>query len=920
VRTRCLGLVDFVAAQELDERRVRAETLSQAIYSKPTGSNRGARGVNAEIGGRKAAGGFERWAPLDVARDALQRGWNPVPARGKIPIGKSWHTRVVDDDNIASLFSDASLNIGVQLGAASGGLTDVDLDSPEALSVAPYLLPKTACIFGRASNPGSHWFFRTSLHKAHSEATIQFIDPIAKGKDAKAMLVEVRIGGGGKGAQTIIPYSVHPSREPYEYKAGCDGEPATVDGEDLIKRAMLVAAAALLARHWPELGARHGARLALAGLLVRCMSEDEAQLFGEAVAAAVSEEDIADLRGAIASTFARASDDKSITGIPTARKVFGKEVTGRVVEWLEVERGDSDPKFNSTEDILDRLGGLTAKTAADPGAPFMPEVLVALAALKKGDRAAFETLRAQLKKAGCRISALDETIAEKSGDVGGRAPTQADTLIDLAQSAELFHTPDGTGFADLDVNGHRETWPIRAKGFKRWLARRFFEERGGAPSSEALQSALNVIEAKAHFDAPERIVHIRVGGLDGRLYLDLGDDTWRAVEIDASGWRVIENPPVRFRRASGMKPLPIPVCGGSVEPLRSFLNVKSDADFALVVAWALACLRNRGPYPVIVLSGEQGSAKSTFSAILRALLDPNTAPLRALPREDRDLFIAASNGHVLAFDNVSGLPFWISDTLCRLATGGGFAVHQLYTDQDEVLFDAARPVILNGIEDIVTRPDLADRAVFLTLEPIQEEHRRPEAELWAAFEAERPHILGALLDAVSKGLGELPHTRLGKLPRMADFALWATACETALWPRGTFWSAYCDNGDDAVESVIEADPVATAVRVLMLTQTQTTWTGTASELLDALGTWTDERVVKSKSWPVVPRALAGRLRRAATFLRKVGIEIGFEREGRARTRIIRITTTGEPSAPETRTAQPSGVSAKGQSSQRLRIT
>jgi hypothetical protein len=173
---------------------------------------------------------------------------------------------------------------------------------------------------------------------------------------------------------------------------------------------------------------------------------------------------------------------------------------------------------------------------------------------------------------------------------------------------------------------------------------------------------------------------------------------------------------------------------------------------------------------VIVLSGEQGSAKSTFSAILRALLDPNTAPLRALPREDRDLFIAASNGHVLAFDNVSGLPAWISDTLCRLATGGGFAVRQLYSDQDEVLFDAARPVILNGIEDIVTRPDLADRAVFLTLEPIPEERRRPEQELWAAFEAERPRILGVLLDAVAKGLAQLQHTKLDRLPRMADFA------------------------------------------------------------------------------------------------------------------------------------------------------
>jgi hypothetical protein len=359
-------------------------------------------------------------------------------------------------------------------------------------------------------------------------------------------------------------------------------------------------------------------------------------------------------------------------------------------------RGDDDPiceAIDAAEQVREPLDGLAERTGTNPGAAFVPEALERLAGLKRADRASFEALRAQLKKAGCRVTALDDAIAEESGD-GGRRPTQADILINLAQTAELFHGPDGTGFADLNINGHRETWPIRARGFRRWLARRYFEATEGAPSSEALQSALNLIEAKAHFDAPERTVHVRVGGLDGKLYLDVGDETWHAVEIDATGWRVIANPPVRFRRASGMKPMLIPVGGGSIETLRTFLNVQTDADFVLVVAWALACLRNRGPYPVIVLSGEQGSAKSTFSAILRALLDPNTAPLRALPREERDLFISASNAHVLAFDNVSGLPAWISDTLCRIATGGGFAVRQLYSDQDEVLFDAARPVIL----------------------------------------------------------------------------------------------------------------------------------------------------------------------------------------------------------------------------------
>jgi hypothetical protein len=497
-------------------------------------------------------------------------------------------------------------------------------------------------------------------------------------------------------------------------------------------------------------------------------------------------------------------------------------------------------------------------------------------------------------------------MAEELGDAASRRLTQADILIDLAQTAELFHAPDGTGFADLNINGHRETWRIRAKGFRHWLTRRFFEETQGAPSSEALNSASNVIEAKAHFDAPERVAHVRVGGLDGKLYLDLSDEMWRAVEIDAFGWQVIDRPPVRFRRASGMQPLPVPVSGGSIKTLRGFLNVKSNAEFVRVVAWALACLRSRGPYPVLALSGEQGSAKSTFSAILRALLDPNTAPLRALPREDRDLFIAASNGHVLAFDNVSGLPPWISDTLCRLASGGGFAVRQLYSDQDEVLFDAARPVILNGIEDIVTRPDLADRAVVLTLEPIPEECRRPEQELWAAFEAERPRILGALLDAVVTGLKRLPETHLPKPPRMADFALWATACETALWLEGTFRAAYCGNRDEAVESAIEADPIATAVRALAATRA---WKGTASELLAELTEQAGERVAKSKVWPYSAPALANRLRRAATFLRTVGIDISFQREGRSGTRVIYITTAYKDPTVEREEAQPSAPSA-----------
>jgi len=162
--------------------------------------------------------------------------------------------------------------------------------------------------------------------------------------------------------------------------------------------------------------------------------------------------------------------------------------------------------------------------------------------------------------------------AKKKADDGSRKP-QASKLIALASEAKLFHTADGTCYADIDINGHRETWKIRSQGFSRWLKRRYHEEEpeGGAPNNDAMSTALGMIEAYAHHDAPERIVHIRIGGADGKIYLDLCDADWRAVEIDADGWRIVAAPPIRFRRTSGMRPLPTPLRGGTITPLRLFL-------------------------------------------------------------------------------------------------------------------------------------------------------------------------------------------------------------------------------------------------------------------------------------------------------------------------------------------------------------
>jgi len=285
----------------------------------------------------------------------------------------------------------------------------------------------------------------------------------------------------------------------------------------------------------------------------------------------------------------------------------------------------------------------------------------------------------------------------------------------------------------------------------------------------------------------------------------------------------------------------------------------------------------------LAIAGEQGSAKTVLSKLLRALIDPSVAPVRALPRDERELFIAASNGHVLAFDNLSGLPPWLSDTLCRLTSGGAFSTRRLFTDQDEILFAAARPIILNGIEEVITRPDLADRAILLMLAPIAERQRRPETALWREFELARPRILGALLDAAAHGLQMLPQVDPKRLPRMADFALWVAACEGAFRPAGTLETAYSNNRRDAIENIVDADPVPACVRELMADRAH--WTGSASDLLRA-GT-------NVAGWPKNPHALAGRLRRAQTFLRTLGIEIAFGREGRFGTRTIRITAIGE---------------------------
>ena len=465
--------------------------------------------------------------------------------------------------------------------------------------------------------------------------------------------------------------------------------------------------------------------------------------------------------------------------------------------------------------------------------------------------------------------------------------SQATILVEMAREAELWHTPGQESYATFTVNNHRETWRVRSKGFKQWLSRQYYITIKRSPNSQAVADAVNTIEGIALYDGGEQSVHTRVAEHNGVIYIDLTDAAWRAVEVTAAEWQVIENPPVRFRRAKSMLPLPVPIGGGSVDKLRSLINV-SDADWPLVVAWLLAAMRPTGPYPLLCLSAEQGSGKSTVARTLRSLVDPNTAPLRSEPREPRDLMISATNSWVIALDNLSSIKPWLSDGLCRLSTGGGFATRELYADAEETIFDAMRPAILTGIEELATRSDLLDRSLLIGLPRIPANQRRPESEYWADFQRLAPSILGALMTAISTGIRNEKTTKLDRLPRMADFAIWATACEPALGLRsGEFMVAYQGNRDAGNELALEASPIGKAI--LDLLEGVSRWEGTASELLGALDDSVDEKTQRLKTWPKSPRPLSGTLRRLAPNLRELGVDVDFIKEtGGRRRRIITL--------------------------------
>lgn len=474
--------------------------------------------------------------------------------------------------------------------------------------------------------------------------------------------------------------------------------------------------------------------------------------------------------------------------------------------------------------------------------------------------------------------ATEETESRRPNDAGRTSnDTQASRLMKLAQNVELFHTPDGEPFATVAVNSHKETFPVKSGDFRDWLAFRYWNTEKAMPSSQAVQDVVNGLGGQARFEGEMKGVHLRVAEEHGgSLYLDLGNERWEAVRITADGWSVTDNPPVKFRRTRGTLPLPKPEPGGSIEDLWRFANVNED-DRPLVLAWLAAVLRPNKPFPVLVLHGEQDSGKSTTAKVLRLLVDDNKAPLRSLPKDERDLMIAANNSWVISLDNLSSMSVAQSDWLCRLSTGGGFATRKLFSDGDEILLSLTRPTIMNGIDEVISRSDLLDRSIMLHLPKVT--GRCDEATFWADFESARPRILGALLDAVCHGIANIKNVTTEvrsnedlELPRLADFTLWGMSCEAGFnLGADSFFKSYKNNRAGVHSLALDCDPFAETVISFMKVRGEDVYEEKPSVFCSQIMAFADN-LAKTPSFPKNPKSIGRRLQLLAPNLREHGVE------------------------------------------------
>jgi hypothetical protein len=487
---------------------------------------------------------------------------------------------------------------------------------------------------------------------------------------------------------------------------------------------------------------------------------------------------------------------------------------------------------------------------------------------------------------------LKERDAE-SAESGDGKPSQATRLVGLARrSYRTVLGADGKCYA-VPLDGPQTALTLRGEnGLRTRLARAYFDDTKSAAGASAIADALTVLEGQAVDTTPEPVA-LRVARHEGALVLDLGTPDGRAVVVHPDRWEIVAASPILFRRTRLTSPMPTPTRTGETGPsglerLKGLLNV-SESGFRLMVAWLVAGLFPAIPHPILSLSGEQGTAKSTTGRMLVSLIDPSPAPLRAAPKDIRAWEVQAAASWTVMLDNVSTIPAWFSDTLCKGVTGEASVNRSLYTDDDVNVMQIQRVIGMTTIDAGAMKGDLAERLMVVELDPIPPHKRRTDDQVKTDYEAAAPAILGAILDLTARVLAILPEVHVPELPRLADFAKILAAIDQA-----NDWSTFADFTDlaqEITEAVIEADPFADAVRAMICEKKN--WTGTAARLLELL-----PPDGAPKSWPRTARSVSGHLRRVAPALRKHGVGIEFTRsQDQNRTRVIALSIGSGPIRP-----------------------
>ncbi len=478
------------------------------------------------------------------------------------------------------------------------------------------------------------------------------------------------------------------------------------------------------------------------------------------------------------------------------------------------------------------------------------------------------------------IRKLDKLTAPTTNK-GQPLGSKADNLTALVRElSELFHDDDDQFYASVDVpngNGdgtHRETFLLKGRDFRRWAAKIFFQHYETAPGDSAFKDALETLEGFAA-DGVNQKVYTRYAQTEAGIFVFLGDVDCNIVEITKDGWQVkkSQDVAVRFRRTVNTKPLPIPQ-KGDFSQFWTHVNEPDEDTKKLVEAWLLECMRTETPYPVLEVSGEQGSAKSTFQERLCFLVDPAKVNLRRRPKAVEDLFVAAKHTHLLCYDNMSGLTHSEQDALCIMSTGGGFGTRQLHTTSEEEMWEAQRPVIIGGISELATNADLGDRIVAVELPKVKA--YLFEDELERKWKEAYPAILGGLYDRMVLVLRYLDSIKIDKPPRMADFAKLGQALFIGVGVKDkTFTETFLTNRDRVVTRAIEASPIALAV--LKLIEEMDSYKGKTADLLTMLSNKYKPTFYDPSAWAKSPRQLGAMLRRIAPSLRLRGIEISHKR-------------------------------------------